>query len=258
MALYATGLELGVPVVFPSILERIAFVRPLYALWSQYTSRVLHPKNSLFAWGGTVRYLPPTEALNPKYDSYTSLHVLGMLFRNPLGFKKYAAELKTAFAPRARVKKRIESLLAQHTGKTLVGIHIRQRPFTYFPDGEFLLPPSRTITIIDEYMREHGLLPDEVVLVCVSDKPLVPKLTSAYTAIQVPKTDAFGFYLLTRCSVIIGTNSSFPNLAAWFGNIPHIVTDSDPIDWDYYRDQKTFFENKYATFTVRVETPKVQ
>ena len=48
--------------------------------------------------------------------------------------------------------------------------------------------------------------------------------------------------------MVIGTNSTFGNVAAWLGDVPHVVTINEPIDWQYYRGKTAYFENKYATF----------
>lgn len=252
MAIYATGLELGTKIVFPSALERIRFLRPLYELYAQYVGRVLHPRDSVWAWGGTVRYLPPTEPLNSKYDSFESLHLLGMLFRNPTGFEKYAVELRAKFGASPNTKKKIDRLLSPLAGRTLLGVHIRQKPFTYFPHGEFLLLPTRTKEILEGYLDKHGLTKDAVALVLVSDTPLPRDLFSNYMQVLVAGNPSLGFHALSRARVVVGTNSSMSNLAAWMGNIPHIVTTEESIDWEYYENRTTFFENKYATFTQKI------
>ena len=252
MAVYAMGLELNAKVRFAPWIERIPPLRPFYELWAQFSGRILRRHGSLWAWGGTIRYLPPSEPLNPKYDRFQSLHLLGMLFRNPVGFTKFSNELKAKFKPGSWVHGAIHHKLGRLKGRTLIAVHIRQKPFTYFPEGEFLIPLSRTKEIVDEYLQEDNLTQDTVGLIVVSDKPVPKNLFLGYESIHSFDHESFGFHLLTHAQIVIGTNSSASNLAAWFADAPHIVTSTDPIDWDYYRGHTSFFENKYASLTQKV------
>lgn len=252
MAIYATGLELGVQVTGPSPLQSMPGVRWIYEVWAQFVGRVLHDKESLFAWGGTVRYLPPTTPLPGKYEDASSLYLLGQLFRNPAGFVTYGKELKERFGASPSCKKRIERTLAPYAGRLRIGVEVRQHPFTYFPDGEFLVPLERTRQVVDEYLQENGLASGDVVLIVMTDRPVPPGLFTGFCAVYANGSRKYNFELLSSTNVVIGTNSSLANLAAWFGNVPHIVTSVEPIDWEYYRGKNLFFENKYATFTQKI------
>ncbi|MEK7602510.1 MAG: hypothetical protein AAB472_03430 [Patescibacteria group bacterium] len=252
LSVYAASLELGAKATLPPLVQNIPFLRTLYEVYAQYIGRVLHPKDSMFAWGGTVRYLPPTTPLPEKYTDSGNLYLLGMLFRNPLGFEKYGTEIKERFRAPDRVTKRIGEILQPLAGRTLIGIHVRQRPFTYFSDGEFLLQPERVEAIVSEYLAHQGLSKGEVGLVVVSDGPFPNGAFAEYATVRGTDVPSLDFHLLSTTSVIIGTNSSMSNLAAWFGNTPHVVTLDEPIDWEYYKGRGTFFENKYATFTQKV------
>lgn len=254
MAIYAMGLALGARVSFPPMLERLRWLRPLYELYAQFVGRVLHPVDSVFAWGGTVKYLPPTEALAGKYDRFSSLHFLGMLFRNPEGFVKYEKELKERFGPDEALRRRIEERLTPLSNRILIGVEIRRRPFTYFPDGEFLIPLERTKEAVDEFMARRGLRRDAVGLLIVSDSVVPPTLFADYSCVYSMRDETLGFHLLAQASAVVGTNASRPNLAAWFADAPHVVVTEDPIDWPYYDGRSAFFDNRYATFTQKVSS----
>jgi hypothetical protein len=249
MAIHAMGLELGAQVRPAPPMERSKILRPLYELYAQFMARVVHPTASMFAWGGTIRYLPPSAPLPEKYKRFRALYLLGILFRNPAGFEKYGKELRVRFGASAAMTERIKEQLAPLSGRTYIGIEIRQRPFKYFPKGEFLIPLSRTKQVLEEYLWERGLQKDEVGLVIVSDLPLPPGLFAEYAHILGSGVPSFDFHLLAHTSAIIGTNSSTSNLPAWFGNVPHVVVLEAPIDWECYRDKTEYFENPYATFT---------
>ncbi len=249
VAIYAAGREIGATVHGPSVLQRLKVTRWLYEIWAQIVGRLLHAKDSVWAWGGTVRYLPPTIPLPEKYESSCSLYLLGMLFRNPKGFEIYADEIRTRFRAHGRIKKLLENKLTSLSGRILIGVEIRQRPFTYFPDGEFLIPLTRTEDTVREYMQEQGLSADDIGLVICSDEPVPDTFLSDISSVRISGNARLTFHALTYTKAILGTNASTSNLSAWLANVPHLVTTIEPIDWEYYKDKLTFFENKYATLT---------
>lgn len=197
-------------------------------------------------------FLPPTVSPHGKFIHRNPIYFFGWLFRNPKGFVCYRKELLERFGPTTREEARLAKALARlPAGRILIGVHLRLKPFPYFPDGEFLIPPERVRDILNEYLREQKLASDQVALVLVADQP-VPAMFRDFATHSPMHDDRTQFLLLSKCSVIIGANSTFSNLAAWFGDVPHIVTTKNPIDWEHYANQKRFFENKYATFALGV------
>jgi hypothetical protein len=179
---------------------------------------------------GITTYLPPTRALASENGCETT-YFIGWHFRNPIGLGKYRDALTTAFTPTESVLKKIEDVLKPFREKQLIGVHMRQQPYKGFEDGSFLVSRERVDTIIAEYLRENRLDAKDVELITVSDK-----------------YDVTSLFLLSKCDVVIGDNSTFSNLAAWFGDVPHIVATNEPVDWEYYKNRSEYFENKYATF----------
>lgn len=239
LSIYAYGIETDTPVCNLSFFE-----------WHQYfnlsekKSRV--PNMFLSLYGSyivrlraectlltisEVTYLPPTRPLHAHAPQCDTTYFIGWLFRNPRGLERHRNELISAFQPKKNILKKIEAVLAPLRGKRLIGVHLRQQPYPGFEDGSFLVSPARVRRIVDEYLSERRLDAKEIAFITVSDK-----------------YDVMNLFLLSKCSVVIGTNSTFSNLAAWFGNIPHIVATNEPTDWEYYRNKTTYFENKYATF----------
>ena len=223
MSIRACALEAGARVVDLSFLEHTPFV---------WIIDKLTRRKALWAMGAP-KLLPPTAPAGAPATRY----FFGWMFRNPEGLAKYRAELLDYYRPPARMQKKIDALLAPLQGKRLIGVHLKQKPFRGFEDGEFLVSRRRVQEIVGEYLRQLGLKEAEVALVEVSDAG--PHLDNLQ-----------GLHLLSRCSVVIGTNTTFANLAAWFGNVPHVVTTNEPIDWNYYRGKTAYFENKYATFAL--------
>lgn len=196
---------------------------------------------------GITTYLPPTRPLMGE-DTCETTYFIGWHFRNPVGLGKHRKALIAAFTPTERILKTIEDTLAPLQGKRLIGVHLRQQPYLGFDDGRFLVSPTRVRQIIEEYLYEKTLGVHDIALVVVSDKNVDPTTFDGLTTHIQYGNDVNSLFLLSRCGVVIGDNSTFSNLAAWFGNISHLVTTNEPIDWEYYRKPTTYFENKYATF----------
>lgn len=238
LSIYAYGLEVGARVYNPAFFKwhryfnlsgvKMRIGKTLLSLYGSYLIRARARCVQLTL--GITTYLPPTKPLIGGGACETT-YFIGWHFRNPVGLERHREALIAAFMPKESVLKEIESTLAPLQGKRLIGVHLRQQPYTGFPDGRFLVPPVRVRHIVDEYLREKKLSAEEVALVTVSDT-----------------YDVTNLFLLSKCSVVIGTNSTFSNLAAWFGNVPHIVATNEPVDWVYYANKENYFENKYATF----------
>lgn len=200
--------------------------------------------------GPLVQYtfLPPTVPLEGKFAEKDTVYFFGWLFRNPEGFRVYRNNLLSRFGPSAREEGQLNRLLVHvPEGRILVGVHLRLNPLPYFPSGEFLVRPDRVRDIVIDYLQERKIARERVALVVVSDRP-VRDLFADFVVCEPGHNDRTDFLLLSKCSVIVGTNTSFCNLAAWFGDVPHIVTTEEAIDWAYYANRDRFFDNKYATF----------
>lgn len=218
-----------------------------YAAYARTVGK-MHASCATQAWRGLV-YLPPTKPFPENTGACSAVYLFGWLYRNPKGLTHYRTALLEAFTPRKRFLEKMQAILAPIRNCKLIGIHIRQEPYKGFPDGEFLISPSRVRVILDEYLVRNHLAPHDVALVIVSDTA-VGNAFYTFTKLCFEKKDMTNLFLLSQCELVIGTNSTFPFLSAWFGNIPHIVTTDEEIDWEYYRGKKTYFENKYATFVL--------
>ncbi|MDP2665571.1 MAG: hypothetical protein Q8P23_02940 [bacterium] len=249
LSVTAFGMETGARVINTTRLEHIRFWRYLHMLYSRLVDVATRKTCGIWTTG-TPKFLPPTVPPPKKFEACDTLYFFGWLFRNPVGLKKYRDALIKAFAPDTRIQNNIQNILATlPSERTLIGVHIRQRPFKGFENGEFLVPPARMRAILEEYLREKKLRAEDVALVVVSDRPVLSDAFDDFTTAVSIEDEKTNLFLLSKCSAIIGDNSTFSNLAAWFGNVPHIVATEEPVDWPYYEDKKQYFENKYATFT---------
>ncbi len=208
-----------------------------------HSSCVISSQNTTNA----VTYLPPTKpfALPRCNTAYFS----GWLFRNPEGLKKHRTELLQAFAPRADIQKKVSdissSLRADHAHT--LGIHLRQGDYKVFKGGKYLLSAGRMREIVDEYLAQRGWVASDVALVITSDGPVDMAAFQGFTAHRSSENAVADLFLLSKTDAVIGSDSSFGNFAAWYGDIPHIVATKDGMDWPYYAGKTAYFPNKYAT-----------
>ncbi len=248
MSVYAYCLESGREVVNISFFEQSRILRGPYALYAWMVDKVTRSKSGMWALGGP-KFLPPTEALPPELEAQEALYFFGWMFRNPLGLERYRKQVVEKFAPPPRIQRKIERLLAPiPKTRVRIGVHMRLVPFKGFEDGEFLVPQKRVREIVDEYLREKTLYTQDAELVITCDQPLLAETFEGYTTHVYRGDAATSLFLLATCSVVIGTNTTLSNTAAWFGNVPHVVTKKTLIDWRYYFGKDTYFENKYADF----------
>lgn len=194
-----------------------------------------------------VTYLPPSADF--EVPANRTVYFKGWLFRNPKGLVQYGAQLREAFRPSAAIEARVVKVMRDlySEGKTILGIHIRQGDYATFKDGAYLIPPARMKVIVDAYLEQRGLARDTVVLFIASDGPVAPDIFSEYSTYFSKENAVTDIFLLAACDAVIGSNSSFGHFASWYGNVPHIVAQTESMDWSYYHGHTEYFENKYAT-----------
>ena len=238
LAIHAFGFEIGARVINLTWLEHGVF-RWAYLPFARLIDALT--RSSAYWALGVPKLLPPTKTLPEKFKDAHTLWFFGWMFKNPEGFTRHREKLLAAVGLRSR------RALA---GKRLVGVHLKLQPFRGFEDGEFLIPVERVSEIVREYLKERDLRAEDVALIIVSDRtPPYDVLRDLESLVYLGNTRE-NLELLAGCEVIIGTNSTYSNLAAWIGDVPHIVTTSAPVDWPYYKDKHLYFENKYATFAL--------
>ncbi len=248
MSIYAYGLEIDALVINLTYLEHKRFGYMIHKFCARIIDKLTRNTCGLWALNG-AKYLPPTEEADSRLAGRNTLFFSGWLFRNPLGLERYRRQVVEKFGPSPRMQRKIESLLAPiQKNRVRIGVHLRLIPFKGFEDGEFLVPQKRVREIVDEYMREKTLYTQDVELIIACDQPLLAETFEGYTTHVYRGDAATSLFLLATCSVVIGTNTTLSNVAAWFGNVPHIVTKKTLMNWRYYFGHDTYFENKYADF----------
>lgn len=200
-------------------------------------------------------FLPPTQEvslLSSQENSTDVLYFTGWLFRNPKGLEKYRKQITDYLKPRLKYTKNIDARIdaARRNYKHIVGAHIRQTDYRTHKSGTYFVPPERVRVILEEYLVNFHKDPKETLFIIASDEHVDEK-----TFIGLNTTNSGGnavedLYILSLCDVIIGSNSSFGNFAAYYGNKPHIVLQKEPMDWDYYKGKESYFENKYSVMSL--------
>ena len=248
ISIYAYALEIGARVIDLSFFENNRILGWLHALCAWGIDKFSRGTSGLWALGGP-KVLPPSDTLPPALEAQNTLYFFGWLFINPVGLEKYRLQILKAFAPRKSLQRKIDAILTslpQH--RVRIGVSLRLLPFKGFGDGEFLVPPERVREIVGEYLHEKNLRAQDVVLVIACDQAPPSEIFEGYTTVVSHESPEMSLYLLSKCNVVVGTNTTLSNTAAWFGSIPHIVSKKEPIDWSYYHGKETYFENKYANF----------
>ena len=225
--------------------------RKIYAIYAKFIEKTKKSVYSSLSPDNIVIYLPPTASRSPIDESKIadSLYLSGWLFRNPEGIKKFRNEITSAFAPKReimdKVSKRISILRLAY--ENVIGIHIRQGDYRTYKLGKHLIDTNRVREIIDEYIQEKRISVNATIFIITSDEPIDRKYFVGLNYEISGGNAVTDLFTLSKCDAIIGSNSSFGAFASWYGDIPQIIMTKEPIDWNYYRDKKSFFENKYNT-----------
>ena len=112
----------------------------------------------------------------------------------------------------------------------------------------YFIPQIRVKEVLDEYIKETKTVAENICFLITSDSPIEIKLFGGLN-ISVSKENVVAdLFLLSSTDTVIGSNSTFGAFASYYGNIPFIVMQKEKMDWEYYKDKISFFENKYSTF----------
>lgn len=205
--------------------------------------------------GGEKYYLSPTKetpSLTALENSNDTLYFTGWLFRNPRGLEKYQKEIARFLKPKEEFTKPAEEHLAnaRNTYRHIVGVHIRQTDYRTHKSGEYYISTERVRAILDEYLSHVHQSPKEALFIIASDETIQEKTFTGLNILINKGSAIEDLYALSLCDVIIGSNSTFGNFAAYYGNKPHIILQKGAMDWEYYRNQVAYFKNKYSVMSI--------
>ncbi|MDP3996376.1 MAG: hypothetical protein Q8P86_01630 [bacterium] len=235
----------GLRVKIAKLIYKIIYLKPIEIMFSQKVVSSENLESKTYCLPPTQR---PPELFRKEEDSDV-VYMVGWLFRNPEGLRKFRKELLDVFAPKKEIMNRTEEILRPLRLKynNIVGVHIRQGDYAFFKSGEYFIEQKRVREILDEYMRENNIDESNTLFVITSDGAVQSKFFNGLN-VYISKEDAVtDLFLLAKTRTIIGSDSSFGAFASWYGNIPHIIFKKDKMDWQYYSDKNSYFENKYCT-----------
>lgn len=197
-------------------------------------------------------YLPPTkteEQLLAAEKNNKVLYFEGWLFRNPEGMAKYRNEIVRYFVPNETIRNNVSRVIDPLRKKFsyIAGVHIRQGDYATFKGGQYYLKASRVFEVLSEYLKKYGLLAEHTVFIIASDGQVNTVDFPGLNIVRANGNASEDLFTLAATDIVIGSDSSFGNLAAYLGNIPHVVITKEPIDWPYYREKTTYFPTKYCT-----------
>ena len=234
------------------------FWRFIYKIYTKililiFKNRVISSINS----NGQKTYLPPTQENNfliQLEKDNASIYFTGWLFRNPEGLKKYKNKIIEYFRPKEKYTEPAETRIARarNTYKYIVGVHIRQTDYRTHKNGKYFITENRIRIILDEYLAFFHKKPQETLFIIMSDEQIQKKIFTGLNIITNNGNVVEDLYTLSLCDIIIGSNSSFGNFAAYYGNKPHIILQKETVDWNYYENKNSYFENKYSVMYERI------
>jgi len=178
-------------------------------------------------------------------------------YRNPKGIKKFRADIIRVFRPINSVWKKInsENKNLRKLYKYVIGVHIRKGDYRnsnwkhlYFEDCEIAL-------MLNNLLKNNNFPKKDVCFLICSDEKINNSIFSSLNIFVSKGTPVEDLYKLSLTDTIIGSDSTFGAFASYYGNIPYIVFDK-VIDWKYYENKNSYFENKFNT-TVQYQADKI-
>ncbi len=210
-----------------------------------FKKRIVSSKNT----AKKVYYLPPSNTPKELEGQTNIIYMEGWLFRNPEGIKKYRKEILGYFVPNSKISESIHQTVnsLRRRFANLVGVHIRQGDYEVHKSGEYLIPQERIREILDEYLKIFNKESNNTCFIITTDGEIQKDIFNGLNVVVNNKSAVEDMFTLSCCDAVLGSDSSFGNFAAYYGDIPHIVFKKEPMDWGYYSAKNTYFENKYCT-----------
>jgi len=230
------------------------FFRNLYKIYIIivrifFKNKIVSSKNTT----NEVFYLPPSST-ESKYisllENKSIIYFEGWLFRNPTGLEKYRKEILEYFKPNEKIEKNINKYILELRKRYehIIGVHIRQGDYKIFKGGKYLIDQKRIREILDEYLSFFQKNSEKICFLITSDGKIEENNFVGLNYIISKKNPVEDLFLLSKTDIVIGSDSSFGEFSAYYGNISHIIFKNEKIDWKYYQKDK-YFQNKYCLMT---------
>ncbi len=222
----------------------------------QFVIKKKYP-NSIIYSRTTHKYLgtfllPPTQpapkSLSEIEGGSTPILFDGWLFRNPIGIRIYRKEILAEMRPLEDTERIVKEFMEpiRKKYKTVIGLHLRQGDYVNFKHGKFFVQQERVRKIIDEYIEHFSIDTSTSCFVICSNGPIEHARFKNLAIVKSEHAFVRDLFILAACDVILGSDSTFGSLAAYYGNIPHIIFKKEEMDWKYYQNKKEYFDNIYC------------
>lgn len=227
--------------------------RKLYTWYSKLVMKLNRNKLLSYSPENKKSYLlPPTKEVGTKLkelEKRGNIYLDGWLFRNPVGIEKYREEIKNYFQPKKQISLSIDTNIKdlRNRYKNIIGVHIRQGDYMVWKNGNYYIEQKRVKEILDEYIGIKNLDKTKTCFAITSDGRIDKQLFSGLNIFVSKENMIHDLFFLAKTDIILGSNSTFGAFASYYGNIPHIIFQKGNMDWEYYKDKNTYFENKYST-----------
>lgn len=158
-------------------------------------------------------------------------YLCGWNFRNPEGLIKYHSEIVNFFKPKDdlifSVTKKIIKIKSKYS--KVVGVHIRHGDYKNFSEGRYYFEFEEVRAILDKFLESQK---NESVFFLLCSDDNVPNDVFAGLEYSVGFGDPIkDLFALSSCDMIISSESTFSQWAAYCGKIKNINFSRDEIDW---------------------------
>lgn len=199
-----------------------------------YILQLLKPGRIIKEDPSEAIYLPPTLTRNSKHkkiiktiedSNNNTIYIDGWGFRNPTGLKKYHKQIIKIFSPKKEVLEKIDKFFEEiEEDYFIVGVHIRQGDYRivmqhwYFNEKE-------AAEILRAFLKKENRDPTKVLFILCSDEKINKSNFLGLNIKLGPGSMMEDLIALSKCKMIIGSNSTFGSYAAYYSNIPFFIFD---------------------------------
>lgn len=179
-------------------------------------------------------FLPPTITKDENHKNLilglensneAIIYIDGWGFRNPTGLKKYYKQIVINFSPKKQIMEKVNKFLHQvKNNYFVIGVHIRQGDYKIsLPQWYF--NEKQVSNILKHFLKREKMDPKKVLFIICSDEKLDISNFQGLNVKIGPGSMIEDLMTLSRCNIIIGSNSTFGSFSAYFGNIPFYIFD---------------------------------
>lgn len=199
-----------------------------------YFLQFLEPGKIIKEDSSETIYLPPTLTRNSNHNKIikdiedsnsNTIYIDGWKFRNPTGLKKYHKQIIKTFSPKKEILEKIDKFFEEiERDYFIVGVHIRQGDYKivmqhwYFNEKE-------AAEILKIFLKKENRDPKKVLFILCSDEKINKSNFFGLNIKLGPGSIMGDLMALSRCNLIIGSNSTYGSFAAYYGNIPFYIFD---------------------------------